>query len=136
MTGTDIAGREDLLALLADFYGRTFEDPLLHHPFVEVAHMDIGEHLPVIADFWETVVFRAGLYRSNAMQPHQRLHEKAGLTPAHFERWLALWDATIDERHSGPNADRAKRQGARMADAMCRAIVGEDSEGLRSKLDR
>jgi hemoglobin len=130
----DIAGRADLLGLLEDFYRRAFTDPLLGPVFVETAWMDLDTHLPILADFWETVLFRAGRYRRNALRPHQRLHALAGLTPAHFERWLALWVATVDDRHRGPKADLAKRQGARMASAMCHSITGEDAPALRRRL--
>lgn len=131
----DISGREDVLALLEDFYTRAFADPLLGPVFVDAAHMDLAAHLPVIADFWQTVLFRTGQYRRNALVPHRRVHALAGLTPAHFERWLALWRATVDERHAGPNAERAKRQGTRMAASMCRTITGEASPVIARDLD-
>jgi hemoglobin len=130
----DIADRAQLLVLLEDFYRRAFTDPLLGKVFVEIARMNLDEHLPTIADFWETVLFRTGSYRRNALRPHQRLHVLAGLTPAHFERWLALWAATIDDRHRGPKAELAKRQGTRMAYAMCHSITGEDAQALRRRL--
>jgi hemoglobin len=131
---TEISGRAQLLPLLEDFYTRAFADPLLGPVFVEIAGMDLDAHLPVIADFWETVLFRTGRYRRNALRPHQRLHVRAGLTTAHFERWLALWVTTIDDRHHGPKAELAKRQGTRMAYAMCHSITGEDALALRRRL--
>jgi hemoglobin len=130
----DIAERAQLVALLDDFYRRAFADPLLGPVFVEIARMDLDEHLPIIADFWETVLFRTGSYRRNALRPHQRLHRSADLTPAHFERWLALWVTTIDERHCGPKAELAKRQATRMAYAMCHSITGDDAVALRRRL--
>ena len=128
----DIAGRGDLAALLRDFYGRAFRDELLGPSFVDIARMDLDAHLPVISDFWETVLFRAGTYRRNALAPHQRLHSRADLTPAHFTRWLALWCATVDDRHAGPKAELAKLQGARIAGAMCRRITGASAAGRRA----
>lgn len=121
---TDIAGRDELAELLRDFYGRAFRDPLLGPVFVDIARMDLDAHLPVICDFWETVLFRTGSYRRNALQPHLRLHMRANLTAAHFQRWLVLWRTTVDDRHSGPNAERAKLQAARIAGAMSRRITG------------
>jgi len=120
----DIGGRRNIEELLRDFYGRAFRDDLLGPIFVDVARMDLETHLPVICDFWETVLFHAGSYRRNALAPHQRLHARAGLTPAHFARWLALWTAVIDARHAGPKADLAKLQARRMASAMSRRING------------
>lgn len=121
----DIANRDDIAALLRDFYGRAFRDDLLGPVFVDIARMDLDTHLPVMCDFWETVLFRAGTYHGNALRPHQRLHARAGLTPAHFARWLTLWRATVDDRHCGPNAEQAKLQATRIAGAMSRRITGQ-----------
>jgi Truncated hemoglobins len=56
--------------LVTDFYGRASADELLGPVFVDVARMDLTAHLPVMCDFWETVLFRAGRYRGNALHPH------------------------------------------------------------------
>lgn len=125
----DITQRSDIAALLRDFYGRAFRDELLGPVFVDIARMDLDAHLPVMCDFWETVLFRAGMYRRNALAPHQRLHARADLTPLHFARWLALWCATVDDRHAGPKADQAKLQATRIAGAMCRRITGASATG-------
>jgi hemoglobin len=58
----------NILELLRDFYGRDFRDELLGAVFV-VAGMDLDVHLPVIADFWDTVLFHAGGCRRNALAP-------------------------------------------------------------------
>ena len=126
---SDITAREDILVLLRDFYGRAFRDELLGPVFVDIARMDLDAHLPLIGDFWETVLFHTGSYRRNALAPHQRLHTLAGLTPAHFARWLALWRATVDDRHAGPKAELAKLQAARMAGAMSKRITGSADLG-------
>jgi hemoglobin len=123
---TDLLGREDIAELVNDFYGRAFCDDLLGPVFIDVARMDLAAHLPVICDFWQTVLFHVGGYRRNALQPHLRLHEQAQLTPAHFARWLALWCGTVDDRHTGKNADVAKLQATRIAGAMCRRITGHE----------
>ena len=120
----DILGRDDIAALLSDFYGRAFRDELLGPVFVDIAHMDLSAHLPVMGDFWQTVLFRTGTYRRNALQPHLRLGARADLTPTHFARWLTLWCTTVDERHTGPKADLAKLQATRIAGAMSRRITG------------
>jgi hemoglobin len=129
-TRRDIDGREDITALLTDFYGRAFGDELLGPVFVDIARMDLAEHLPVMCDFWLTVLFHTGQYRRNALHPHQRLHSKAQLTPTHFDRWLTLWQATVDDRHVGAKADLAKLQATRIAGAMCRRITGRASPRL------
>jgi len=114
----DIVSRDDIADLLTDFYGRAFSDDLLGPIFVDIARMDLAAHLPVMCDFWQTVLFRTGQYRRNVLAPHLQLHAKAPLTPTHFERWLQLWTATVDERHAGGKAELAKIQAIRIAGAM------------------
>lgn len=128
-TRRDVADRDDVVALLRDFYTRAFADPLLGPVFVDVARMDLEAHLPVIGDFWETVLLGTGSYRRNAMAPHLDLHARAPLTAAHLDRWLELWAATVDDRHAGERAQRAKDRAAGIAVSMRRRLLGEGARG-------
>ncbi len=121
----DVRTRADIDALLRAFYTRVFDDDLLRHVFVEVAHMDLEEHLPVLGDFWEKVLFNSGVYGGNAMRVHRRIHDLEPLTAAHFERWLALWNQTLEAHHVGPVATAAKEHAARIAVAMRRDLGRE-----------
>jgi hemoglobin len=121
----DLSGREDVELLVRTFYARAFADPLLGPVFVDVARMDLDAHLPVMCDFWQTVLFRAGLYRRNALQVHTDLHAIFPLSSQHFGRWLALWVATVDEHFAGEKAELAKTQAARIGSSISRRLLGE-----------
>ena len=56
----DLTGRDDVEVLVRNFYARAFADPLLSPIFVDVVRIDLDAHLPVMCDFWQTVLFRAG----------------------------------------------------------------------------
>ncbi len=59
MTGgarRDIADHEDVAGLVTAFYQRAFVDDILGPIVVDVAQMDLPAHLPVMCDFWETVL--------------------------------------------------------------------------------
>lgn len=130
----DLADRKDVETLIQTFYGRAFCDPLLGPVFLDIAHLDLDAHLPVICDFWETVLFRAGTYRRNALQVHAELHEKAPLTIHHFRRWLQLWVATTDDLFAGPKAAAAKTQAGRIAWAFSRRLLGVSDDTLLGRL--
>jgi hemoglobin len=121
----DIADRDDIAALVTEFYRRAFADDLLGPIFVDVARVDLAMHLPLMCDFWETVLLHAGRYRRNAFRPHVVLDARVELTPAHFTRWLALWAATVDERHTGEKATHAKVQATRIAGSISRRLRGQ-----------
>ncbi|WP_261556140.1 group III truncated hemoglobin [Frankia tisae] len=119
----DINTRADIVTLVTEFYRRAFADPQLGPIFVDVAQLDLPAHLPVICDFWQAVIFRAGTYRRNAFGVHAELHARVRLTPELFTRWLELWMATVDNLHSGPHTDRAKLQAHRIAESMSRRLA-------------
>jgi hemoglobin len=120
----DLTGRCDIETLLRAFYSQAFADDLLGPVFLDVAQMDLDAHLPVICDFWETVLFRAGLYRRNALQVHADLHAASPLSAGHFARWLALWTATVDAHFAGEKAELAKIQATRIAYSISRRLLG------------
>lgn len=121
----DIANRQDVSDLIVAFYERAFQDELLGPVFVEVAHLDLAAHLPIMCDFWETVLFRTGVYKRNALLVHTSLHQKSPLTAEHFSCWLELWTGTVDTKFRGEKADLAKLQASRIAWSMSRRLMGE-----------
>jgi hemoglobin len=111
----DICTREDCERLVRAFYGRALTDPIIGWLFTDIAKLDLEAHLPKIASFWETVLLGAQSYRGGAFAPHARLHMKAPLLREHFERWLWLWHATVDELFAGARAELAKSHANRVA---------------------
>lgn len=120
----DLRDRDDVYDLVYGFYQRVFQDELLGPIFIDVAQMDLDAHMPIMCDFWETVLFRAGLYKRNALQKHLDLHEKASLGSEHFERWLAVWTTNVDDHYAGPKAELAKIQAGRIAQSIHRRLQG------------
>jgi hemoglobin len=117
LDGAPVVGRrdladEDLHGLLVAFYDAAERDPLLARFFVP---LDMAAHMPRIVAFWSTLLFHTGRYSGNAFQPHAALE---GLTDAHFERWLAVLERTVDARFEGPTADLMKSLGHRIAYSM------------------
>lgn len=121
---TDITDRADITGVVTEFYTRVYADDLLGPIFVDVARLDLPAHLPIMCDFWETVLLRSGAYRRNALQTHLDLNRLVRLEKPHFDRWLQLWHATVDDRHAGPVAELAKTQAGRIAGSIGRRLAG------------
>ncbi|WP_396928166.1 group III truncated hemoglobin [Mycolicibacterium sp.] len=126
----DLATRSDVEALLRRFYGQVLEDDILAEPFAKIRTMGLESHLPVMCDFWQTALFRAGLYTGSALLVHQVVHDQHALSAGHFLRWLTLWDSTINQMYQGPVAEHAKIQAARIARAMHRRLTRAESQEL------
>jgi len=124
---SDIRDRADVSALVEEFYRAAFADALLGPVFVDVARLDLTAHLPIMCDFWETVLFRSGRYRRNALAVHAALHARTPLTADHFTRWLEIWTRTVDRRHAGEKAELAKEQARRIAWSLNRRLSGESA---------
>lgn len=133
----DLADRDDVEVLLRRFYGRVLADDVLGEPFAEVReHTGLDAHIPVMADFWETVLFKVRRYHGHVQDVHARVHDATALDTGHFIRWLTTWYDTVDELHAGPLAERCKRQAARIAWSMHRALTGADSPEFNTLVAR
>jgi hemoglobin len=136
VTHQDLVDRADVEVLLRRFYGRVLVDDVLAEPFAELRAAGLDLHIPKMCDFWETVLFRARLYRGSALDAHRLVHDRVPLTDRHFARWLTTWRNTVDEMYCGPVAERAKIQAARIAWAMHRRLAGGDSRELDALVGR
>ena len=120
----DLQDRSDIAELVGEFYRRAFEDSLIGPIFTDIARMDLDHHLPIMCDFWETVLFNAGLYRRNALQVHLVLGARFPLRQEHFDRWPTLWVSNVDEHFTGEKAELAKTQARRIAGSILRRLQG------------
>ncbi|MEU5376314.1 group III truncated hemoglobin [Streptomyces sp. NPDC005968] len=123
----DLSGRTDVEDLVRGFYRAAFADPLIGAVFTDVARMDLEAHMPVMCDFWESVLFRAGKYHGNALQPHLALNRSVALEQQHFARWLGTWQATVDSLFLGEKAELAKTQAVRIGGSLLRRLHDGDA---------
>jgi hemoglobin len=123
----DIETRADCERLVRAFYGKALTDPIIGFIFVDIAKLDLEKHIPVIASFWETVLLGARTYSGGAFRPHAELNAKVELQSGHFERWLVLWRATVDELFTGQRAEEAKAHALRVASAFYNRLQGLQS---------
>jgi hemoglobin len=113
----DIETRADCERLVRTFYGRALQDPVIGYIFTDVAKLDLEAHVPRITSFWETILLGAQTYGGGAFRPHAEVHMKSPLRRAHFEQWLRLWFATVDELFAGERAELAKAHALRVGTA-------------------
>ena len=99
-----IASRSDIELLVNSFYEKVKKDDLIGFIFNDVAKVDWSHHLPIMYRFWESLLLDTNSYGRNAMDPHFRLNKLVPLEPAYFDRWLALFEATVTEHFLGDKA--------------------------------
>ncbi len=114
----DIENREDLLLLVQQFYEKLLNDPSISYLFTDIVKIDLEEHLPVLVDFWDNVLFGSNTYHNNAMQPHLIMNQKSPLLREHFVTWLNYFKKTVDELFDGEKALLAKERATSIATIM------------------
>ena len=127
MEAQDITGRNEIAVLVNTFYEKVKKDKILSVMFVDV-HWD--NHLPVMYDFWENVIFHTGNYSGNPMVKHHMVHQKNPLSKEHFEKWLLLFEETVDELFAGPNAISIKERARSIASIMEMKIIAPQKSVL------
>ncbi len=114
----DLDSRRNIEIFVDAFYARLLKDDRLAPIFLDVAAIDLDQHLPHIKDYWCKLLLGDQTYQRHTMNIHRRLHARRPLTAPDFERWLAHFHASVDAGFSGPNAERAKRIATSIASNM------------------
>lgn len=117
-TKQDIETRADVEQLIQRFYEKALIDKQIGFIFTDIAKIDLESHLPHLFDFWENILLKPNGYKRNVLKVHLDLNEKAQLSSAHFERWLDLFSATVDELFEGITANNAKNKALSIATVM------------------
>jgi hemoglobin len=114
----DIETREELEIFLWAFYKKAFADELIGNFFTEVVPLDLDTHVPVIANFWESVAFNKPSYRRNVMEVHQHIHHLSKIKKEHLDRWVKLFTETLDENFEGSRVELMKQRARSIATLM------------------
>lgn len=111
----DIESVADIELLVNAFYEKVKTDPSIG-PFFK--HVDWKKHLPVMYQFWQNAIFYSGGYNGNPLMTHQQINEGHPLTREHFNTWIQLFIATVDELFAGEKATIAKQRAISIATVM------------------
>ncbi len=114
----DIENREDIIVLVDSFYDKVLKDDTIGYIFKDVANINLEKHMPTMYDFWETTLFHQSVYKGNPMRVHVKLNQKEPLKKSHFERWLKLFNETVDELFEGEKAESVKTKALSIATVM------------------
>ena len=109
-TRNDIKGLEDITLFVDNFYGKVKQDDLIGPIFKDVIK-DWEPHLQKMYAFWNAVLFGIPGFTGNPFARHAPLPIKE----QHFERWILLFQETIDALFVGEMAENTKKKAETMA---------------------
>ncbi|MGB7499806.1 MAG: group III truncated hemoglobin [Moheibacter sp.] len=108
---TEITELEHVKLLVDSFYAKVRKDELLKDIFDDVIGDRWPEHLEKMYRFWQTVLLDERTYSGRPFVPHMNLP----VDQEHFNRWLNLFEETLEEHFYGQNVEAARWQANRMA---------------------
>lgn len=115
----DISSIDDIRNLVDTFYGKVRKDGVIGPIFIGVIRDQWPAHLDKMVRFWQTVLLEEHTYYGSPFPPHMKMPLEA----KHFETWLGLWHAAVDELFSGTKAEEAKWRAEKMAEMFLSKIL-------------
>jgi hemoglobin len=119
-TGIDDAMIE---RLVRTFYARVQADPLIG-PVFAARIADWEAHITKLCAFWSSVALMTGRYHGAPMQAHLELPVAA----EHFDRWIAIFEATANELCPPQAASHFIERARRIADSFELGIAGRKGQ--------
>jgi hemoglobin len=101
----EIENEADVHELVQTFYQKVMEDELIS-PFFK--RLNFEEHLPKMEFFWRFVLLDESGYTTSVTDKHMHMR----LTEEHFNRWISLFNQTLDELFIGEKVELAKQRAA------------------------
>ncbi len=111
-TKHDITTIEDIQLMVDTFYETIQQDNLIGPIFNEKIQNRWPEHLERMYRFWQTILLEVHTYSGSPFPPHKQLP----VSKDHFNRWITLFNTTIDANFHGPTAEEAKLRAEKMAE--------------------
>jgi hemoglobin len=113
---------ESIQDLVQVFYDRVREDEILSPVFNRALGDDWRPHLAKLVEFWSTIVLGSNSFKGNVYGTHMGL---TGIEPAHFERWLGLFEQTARQLFNEQNAAQFLKMARRVASSLQIGFFGD-----------
>jgi hemoglobin len=130
MIKRQLDNREAIEQLVNSFYTSVKRDDLLGPIFNNAQNFSWDVHIPIMYDFWETLLLDNPKYRSNAIAKHIELNRRTPLSDDHFRRWKQLFYDTLDNNFDGPNVEKAHKKVEAIAGLMQHKINESSKKGF------
>ena len=126
--GRDLDTHDEIAEFVTRFYREIAQDERFHHWFETIAHVDWHAHTAALTEFWVGLLLgEPHDPADDVIEAHRWLHDADPFDGALFERWLEIFDTTLDEGWTGPMTEAARRRGHGIAWAMAKRLTGNAS---------
>ena len=108
----DINDIDDIKTLVDTFYSRVRKDEVLGPIFNNAIGNNWDAHLNKMYRFWQTILFHEQSYYGSPFPPHMKL----AIGQVHFEKWIGIFQETVNDYFNGEIAEQAKWRGQKIAE--------------------
>src|SRR5688500_1557546 len=120
----------DVDELVRRFYQAVIPDPQLGSIF-HAFKVDWSVHIPKLTAYWARELLGEPGYSGRPVGAHGPVFDCRAFGQAEIDRWLELWEETVDELFTGEVAQLAKRRAGLAGDAIA-SLARRHGEGRRS----
>src|SRR5471030_2216927 len=110
-----------IATLVHEFYDDVRADPELAPVFDAAIGSNWTPHLDRMVDFWSTVMLGSKSFQGNVYGKHMLL---TGISPQHFVRWLALFEANSSRLFAPEVAQEFQVTARRIAESLKYGFFG------------
>ena len=107
--------RDNVRQLVDEFYGQVRADDMLGPVFLQALGDDWGPHLERLTEFWCTIVLGTRSFHGNVYGTHMQL---SAIAPEHFQRWLGLFEQTVNRLFEAEQAEQFLTMARRVAGSL------------------
>jgi hemoglobin len=118
----DTITRESIQDLVTQFYTLVRRDEILGPVFLKTIGDDWTEHLEKLVEFWSTIALGTRGFQGNVYSKHMQLMD---IEPAHFQRWLGLFEKTVDRLFDEACAEQFMIMARRVAASLQLGFFGK-----------
>lgn len=114
----DIENRKDIEFLVNSFYDKVKQNPIIDKFFTPEQGFSFERHIPIMCDFWETILLHQQKYSGSPVAKHFEVDRKIKIDKTHFDEWVSLFFSSVDEAFQGEVAEEAKKRASLMSQLM------------------
>ena len=109
--------------LVMHFYTRVSKDNLLGNVFNEVANVNWDKHIPLLCQFWNSIMLKTGEYRGNAYAKHVLIGQQTTIKEIHFLHWLQLFQEEAVKHLPTEAANAITQRAALIAESLKQGML-------------
>lgn len=120
----------DIKKLVINFYSKIRKDELLGPIFNDIAQVDWDHHIPLICQFWNSIMLKTNEYHGNAYMKHIMLGKKTPIQKLHFSRWLELFQQEAIKYLPADAAEEIVKKATLIARSLSYGVLNEQPSSL------